>query len=744
MQSASTSTPRRTAVTAALAMLALGIAIWAQRYLTDRSVPLDGIVGYVVAAVLFVWALARQPARILRDAPRAWVVPGVASILGRTWRQRLLILSGVFFVLAFLFFGRNPSPSCGVPEVLSQFPGTEYCFTTVNTTLWLAALAAFFLATWDWGATNWRGVGNQLRAWRIPFGWTALALVGILAVAAFFRFYQLSSVPAEPTSDHAEKLYDVIDILSGYRPVFLVRNTGREFFQFYWTAALVSLFNLQTDHLALKIGTALISFLTIPFVFLLGREVGGRGVGLLAAFMTAISKWHVEISRVGLRFPFTAAFATPTLFFLLRGMRLNRRNDWLLAGLFLGIGLHTYTSMRIVPLLVATLIGLRLLWDLVAWPGGFVTGVRALVENLLHGESKLATEAAEAADAPVPPSLTRPFWANVVIMAGLVLVLFMPLLRFSLERPDLFWYRSLTRSATAEAVGFNPVSRFIENIWNAALQFNYRGDVVWVNNVMWDYQLDPITAALFVLGFIYILVAIWGTVSVAGLRLGVLRQRSFTAAALLVSLALLLLPSILALAFPIENPSVVRGGGAPPIVMMIAALPIVLIARNLRSALGAWGKALAAVLIAALLFSATVMNFRQYFQVYDFQERNIVWNASEMATVLGGFVDGVGDLDHAFMVAWPNWVDTRNVYLAMGAGYRNNFILSENLAQAVQRQVDDPAAKMYLLNPSDVNGLRLLQATFPAGQMSVYQSRTPGRDFIVFFAPARGETSRTP
>ncbi|MCW5881086.1 MAG: glycosyltransferase family 39 protein [Anaerolineae bacterium] len=739
MQSAATNTARRAIVTAALLVLALGIGIWAQRYLTDRSVPLDGIIGYIVAAALFVWALNRNPAQVLRDGPRALIVPRIASILSATWRQRLLIASGVLFVLAFLFFGRD---TCAVPGIAPESPNKSYCFTPVNTALWLAALAAFYVAVWDWGATNLAGVWRRIRAWRVPFGWTAVALLGILAVAAFFRFYQLASVPAEPTSDHAEKLYDVIDILNGTRPVFLARNTGRELFQFYWTAGLISLFNLPTDHLALKLGTALISFLTIPFVFLLGREVGGRNVGLLAAFLTAISKWHVEISRVGLRFPFTAAFATPTLFFLLRGMRLNRRNDWLLAGLFLGIGLHTYTSMRIVPVLVAALVGLRLVWDLVAWPGGFATGLRALAASLWRGESQAGAEAADAADTPLPPSLTRPFWTNVAVMVGTVALFFLPLLRFSLERPDQFWYRSLTRSATTEAGNFNPIGRLVQNVANAALQFNYRGDVVWVNNVMWDYHLDPITAALFALGFIYILLAIWGTVSLGRLNLGVLRQRSFAAVALLVSLILLLLPSILALAFPIENPSVVRGGGAPPIAMIIAALPIVLIARNLRSALGAWGKALSAILVAALLLSATVLNFRQYFQVYDFQERSMVWNASEMATVLKGFTESVGDVNHTFIVAWPNWVDTRNVYLAMGAGTRNNYILSENLPQAVGSQIDDPAAKIFLVNPSDQGGLRTLQATFPTGQLSTYQSRTPGRDFLVYFVPARGETPR--
>ena len=42
----------------------------------------------------------------------------------------------------------------------------------------------------------------------------------------------------------------------------------------------------------------------------------------------------------------------PTLFFLVRGLRTRNRNDFLLSGLFLGLGLHGYSPSRIVPFVV--------------------------------------------------------------------------------------------------------------------------------------------------------------------------------------------------------------------------------------------------------------------------------------------------------------------------------------------------------------------------------------------------------
>lgn len=725
---------RRGFTTTVLLVLAIGVAIWAQRYLTDLSVPLDGKIGYIVAALLFVIALARNPFHVLRDGPRADSVKRQISLLTPRWRRLALLGSGMTFVLAYGFFGINPRCATTL----------DYCFTRLNVTLWVLTLGLFLAATWDWNTTDATSIWQKIRGFKLTAGWTGFALLGIMVVAAWFLFYRLASVPAETTSDHAEKLYDVIDILNGNTPIFMSRNTGREPLYFYWIAWLVKTFNLTTDHLALKVSGSILSLITIPFVFMLGREVGGTGVGLLTAYFTAISKWYVAITRVGLRVPASPLLATPAMLYTFRALRLNRRNDWLLAGLFIGFGLMTYTPSRMIPLLTVLLIGLRLAWDVARMPGGLGAAWRHVQANLVwrRGDQTQATTTEGPTIEPwekvvVPPTLTRPFWVNVGLMIIASVLAFLPLVRFSIERSELFWFRSLTRAATLETgQAFNPLARFLGNLWSAALQFNYRGDNVWVNTVMWDPQLDPVSGALFVLGILYSVLAIIGLIRITDKRkFGVFGERRFVAAALLISLLMLLMPSILALAFPIENPSVFRAANAPPVVMIFVAVPLVLVARQLRQSLGAWGTGAAAILIAAVLIAATVMNHRTYFDTYDFQLRRSAQNASEMAEVLGGFTQGIGDINHAWMVAYPNWVDTRNVFLAMGYGQRNNYLPAEQGANAAQAHVGDPAPKMYILAPQDQNNLRTLQTLFPNGQTSTYQSRTPGKDFVIFFVP---------
>ena len=72
--------------------------------------------------------------------------------------------------------------------------------------------------------------------------------------------------------------------------------------------------------------------------------------GLFALLFAGIGYWPNVISRVGLRFPLYPLFVAPTLYYLLRGLRTRNRNDFILSGLFLGLGLHGYSPIRILPI----------------------------------------------------------------------------------------------------------------------------------------------------------------------------------------------------------------------------------------------------------------------------------------------------------------------------------------------------------------------------------------------------------
>jgi len=647
-------------------LISLGVAIGAQRQVATHKYVWDGVVLYLISLSLFIWTLlgdssVARPLAVRREAVQRRHATAAA------WASAFLGL------MAFLALGGNT-------------------FTRLNVGLWLGSIACFLYAFWE---GSWSGLWEKARKRLTPGGftlrlsWTAGLLILIVLVGAFFQFHRLGSIPAEMTSDHAEKLLDVKDVLEGKRSVFFPRNTGREPWQFYMTALIIRLTGMPLSYLALKLGTALIGTLTVPATYLLAREVAeDRRAGLVAALMVALSHWHIAISRVGLRFPLNPLPVAITLFFLLRGLKHNRRNDFILAGLAMGVGLHGYSPFRVmVPFVLAVLV-LDALCDRRPRPGGW-------------GQ----------------------LWTNAALMFAATTLVFLPLLRYMLDNPRMFWYRTLTRTGSLE----RPLARdlldvFLENQKNGLLMFHWKGDIVWVNTIPHEPALDVIGGALLVLGVAYALFRL-------------IRHRELVYLHLLLGIWFLLLPSTLSLAFPNENPSVVRAGGAIPLVFTLATLPVTLAIRRLEEVFGRAGVVLAFLLVSLMACQMGRDVYQWYFIRYDEQHRRSSWNASEIARAMRGFADSVGDLEHAYLKSFPHWVDHRNVgiWLVNDPTWDNRVM---DIEEAVGH-VSDPAPKLYILHPADQASLARLQELFPQGTVRRYPSRTPGKEFLGFFVPGK-------
>lgn len=686
--------------------LSVGLAIWGQHLLTGSPYLLDGLLLYAVAVGLFVRAVTGTEAAPVElrqvELPLPQAMPTGSWTHWRD-RRRLLALASlalVFAASAWLAFGSGR-------------------FTLLNLILWLGAVVLFWAAFSEPLRIRWRELLGALTSTRLWTSWRLLALVFALLVGVFFRFYQLDRVPAEMTSDHAEKLLDVWDVVNGQFAVFFPRNTGREAMQVYVAAGLIKAFNLPADHLALKLVTAGFGVLILPWVYLLGKELYGAKTGLIATALVAISHWAILIDRSGLRFPMAGAFATPALYFLVRAFKYNRRNDWLLSGLFVGFGLHTYVPIRVLPLLLAVLVGLKLLLD-------FAQSRRSAAADATGGAGQAWSEA---------PALTPAFGANALLAAGIALLAFLPLARFMVDHPQVFWFRTLSRTSEVErALPGNPILLFLDNVKNALLMFNYRGDNAWVNNIPFSPALDTVSAAMFTLGVAYVLMRLFRTGDRRTLYLSAM-------------LFFLLLPSTASIAFPIENPGFARMGTAIPVVFIIAALPVSVAVQRLWATIRTPGPRVAPLarlaaggsLVVLAIFAAK-LNYEWYFIEYDRQYRLAAWNTTEMAGVLRGVSASVGDLEHAYHVPYPYWADTRNIGInAVGSPTWNNAVMLQapDGRERLRQHAADPAAKFYLLHREDEASLRLLRETYSNAQTRVFASATPGKDFTILFVPAR-------
>ena len=244
------------------------------------------------------------------------------------FKAQYLLVGIILAVFAFLLFG---SGTMGF----------------VNTMLWVIALVFIFMAFWRAKPgprlmLKERWEQFSANGWQVKITRWTLVVLAAVAVILFFNFYRLDSVPPEMVSDHAETLLDVNDVLHGWRPTYFPRNTGREMIHYYLTAAYMALFNLDVSFLNLKMVAVFTNLSTLLFIYLLGKEVGNKWVGLGAALMAGIAYWPLLFTRLALRIPLYPLFTAPVMYFMIRGLRRQNINDILLTGLFLGIGLHGY------------------------------------------------------------------------------------------------------------------------------------------------------------------------------------------------------------------------------------------------------------------------------------------------------------------------------------------------------------------------------------------------------------------
>lgn len=95
--------------------------------------------------------------------------------------------------------------------------------------------------------------------------------------------------------------------------------------------------------ISVLVGTA-----TIPAIYLLGRWVFNRRVGLIASFLLAIYLPHVHFSRLGMNNIADPLFGVLTIALLWRGLQTNNRQLLALAGVSFGLTSYFYEGGRLV------------------------------------------------------------------------------------------------------------------------------------------------------------------------------------------------------------------------------------------------------------------------------------------------------------------------------------------------------------------------------------------------------------
>ena len=357
------------------------------------------------------------------------------------------------------------------------------------------------------------------RSWRC---WEMAALVLLILLAAFLRFYHLGEIPVGLDADEAEKGWEARRVVDGEQyPIFFTAGYGAEPMHYYVTALSLRVFGIRA--FSVRFGSAVAGLLLVPVIYLLARELfvapdkPPSVVPIFSAFWVATSYWHLTYSRIGMEPVYLPLFASATAYLLWRGIRTKKRTDYLLAGCFLGASLYTARPVRFFPILLLIFLAYHVLTN---------------------------------------ATFRQVHLTSLLLLGMAFLVVLLPLATYALVHPDMFFKREMAVTILNPDLQDQPLPLTIfEGVAKTFGMYNLVPDPQFERNPAHRPILDPLSSAFFLVG----LTSAW------------LRRKQPAYAFVFLWLMVMSLPGALT---PDVAPHYSRGIGALPAVALLFSLGV--------------------------------------------------------------------------------------------------------------------------------------------------------------------------
>ena len=163
------------------------------------------------------------------------------------------------------------------------------------------------------------------------------ALLAVLAAATILRFWGIS-----------QKSFwmDEIATVMHSRPPLKAIPGHVAYYQatppLHYAAVHVFMKVFWESEFIVRLPSVLAGILSIPFLFLLGKEIYGEREGLIASFLLTFSSVHIFYSQEARTYSFFTFFILGSLLFLIRAFKRKRFWDWFAFGVFVSMSAHTH------------------------------------------------------------------------------------------------------------------------------------------------------------------------------------------------------------------------------------------------------------------------------------------------------------------------------------------------------------------------------------------------------------------
>lgn len=196
---------------------------------------------------------------------------------------------------------------------------------------------------------------------KIPMKRINWFLTAILTFGFLLRITWLGQIPAGFTADEASQAYSAYSLLKTGADEWGITwpsTSFRSFFDYkaplqtYLMIPSIAIFGLS--EFAARLPSAIFGTLAILVIYFLGKKINPK-IGLLAAFLLAISPWHLQFSRTALEVNLSSFLFPAGLLFFIKGLK-NPKFFYLTA-LAWGLNLYAYHAARLfTPLFIIAIL----------------------------------------------------------------------------------------------------------------------------------------------------------------------------------------------------------------------------------------------------------------------------------------------------------------------------------------------------------------------------------------------------
>ncbi len=291
-----------------------------------------------------------------------------------------------------------------------------------------------------------------------------IAFLAIMALASFFRLWEIKSIPPGFYPDeaingnNANESWQTNPPAGGFK-IFYPENNGREGLWINMMAPLLAVFG--NEPWVPRAMAAIFGILTVIGLYFLTKILfKSTRMALLASFFLATSFWHITLSRISFPAIMSPFFLVWSFYFLWRVIAEKTEEkksafsslifSAMIAGLFFGLGFHTYIAYRIAPLLL-------IIPFILMWRKGSSTSFDKTQDKSLGTSQKKA----------------------IIVFLLFTFIAALPIGIYFLKNPQNFLERTSQVSILSSK---SPLTVFAVNITKTVGMFFWKGDSNWRHN----------------------------------------------------------------------------------------------------------------------------------------------------------------------------------------------------------------------------------------------------------------------